>query len=161
MLQQEVRKMVLNNAIGNLVGHAGITYWVKHKLSGIDAWGTQGYIADFLFTGFLFCGIIAVIFVFMYRSKTAKGEFEPQEISAIPAGRGLPENAWQAAAVIGLIGLVSVLVPLGIFLGLVGPVPLSPLAVSLSKGIWAAIAAAIITPVAIYHGVRTATPKTA
>ena len=57
---------------------------------------------------------------------------------------------------IGLIGLVTAALPLGVFLALAGPAPLSPLAVSLSKGIWAAIAAGIIVPVAIYHGVRTA-----
>lgn len=157
MLQQEVKKNTITNIVGNLAGHAGITYWIKHDLSGIDAGGTEGYIGDFLVTGFLFPAILAAIFIFMYRSKMHKGEFELQELPATTPGNWLPDNAWWASAVIGLIGLVCAAVPLGIYLALAGMGPLSPLAVSLSKGIWAAIAAGIIVPVSIYHGVRTAT----
>lgn len=156
MLSQEVRKMIINNVIGNFVGHAGITYWVKYKLEGIEAGGATGYIGDFLVTGFMFCGILAAIFIFMYRSKARKGQFQTSEIPSGARESRLPVNPWTASLVIGGLGLICAALPLAVFLGVAGLVPLSPLAVSLSKGIWAAIAAAFVVRAAIYHGVRTA-----
>lgn len=153
MLDKEVRKQTINNVIGNLAGHAGITYWVKHELSGISAMGAEGYIADFLVTGFLFSAIISSIFIFMFRSKARKGEFLLSEVPAAKIPQRLPSNPWSASAVIGLIGLISVALPLGLFVAISGTPALSPEAVSLAKGIWAAIAAAIVVPVAIYHGI--------
>ena len=158
MLAHEVRKMAISNIIGNLAGHAGITYWIKHDLEGIAAGGVDGYIGDFLVTGFLFPAILAVIFIFMYRSKSAKGEVDRREIP-VRHSKWLPVNAWMAGLVIGLAGFVSAILPLGAFLVTVGPSPLSPLVVSLTKGVWAAIAAGIIVPVAIHHGVRTGTAE--
>lgn len=157
MLQKEVRKMTINNVIGNFLGHAGITYWIKRSLSGIESGGVQGYIGDFVVTGFLFPSILAVIFLLMYRRKMARGEFDVSEVPNRRPGNRLPDNAWLAALVIGLLGLASAALPLGLFLALAGPQPLSPMAVSMSKGIWAAIVAGIIVPVAMYHGAGTAT----
>ncbi|NIB38126.1 hypothetical protein HBA55_00935 [Pseudomaricurvus alkylphenolicus] len=159
MLKQDVKKMTINNVIGNLAGHAGITYWIKHDGGDISAWGDQGYIADFLVTGFLFCGIVAAIFVFMYRGKVSRGEFDLHEVPSERWGSWLPANAWMAVLVIGLLGLVSAGLPLVGYLLAAGVQPLSPLAVALSKGIWAAMVSAIIVPVAIYHGASIATLK--
>lgn len=156
MLEQEVRSMTINNVVGNFVGHAGITYWIKHKLEGIQAWGVEGYIADFITTGFLFCAIIAAIFIFWFRKRMAMGEFDASTLQANPSLIRLPANAWLATLTIGLLGLVSVAVPLAAYLAIVGSQPLTPAAVSLTKGIWAALAAAVIVPMAIYHGVNTA-----
>ena len=152
MLASEVRKMTINNVIGNFAGHAGITYWIKRDLPGIQAGGAEGYIADFLVTGFLFCGILAAIFIFMYRKKAAAGEFTPEEVKLSRVHDWLPVKPWPASVAIGLAGLVSAALPLCAYLLVVGQSPLSPAAVSLTKGVWAALVAALIVPVSIYHG---------
>ena len=156
MLKNEVRKQTINNVVGNFIGHAGITYWVKYEVPWIHARGTDGYFVDFLVTGFLFSAILAAIFIFLYRAKLARGEIDGHAANLLWINARMTNSPWSAVLIIGLLGLISVAVLLGVSLLTVGPLSLSPLAVALAKGIWAAAAAGIIVPIAIYYA---ASPK--
>ncbi len=152
MLNKEVKTQTRNATIGNLVGNAGSAYWLKHELTGVSAEGQQGYISDFLFTGFLLPAILGVIFLFWFRRRATRGEFAEDVIPNRFKLSCLPEGPWLAIGTIAFLGLVFAALPLGIYLLVVGFDPLTPAAFALAKGIWAAIASVIVVPVAIYHG---------
>jgi hypothetical protein len=156
MLNKEVRKQSINNVIGNFVGTAGIAFWLKHELVEISAQGKEGYIIDFLVTGFLLPAILGVIFMLWFRRRAARGEFDG---SVIPSGfrlSWLPRGPWLAACTIAFLGLAFAALPLGIYLLLTGSQSLIPATFALVKGVWAAIAIGLVVPMAIYHGVAIA-----
>lgn len=156
MLNKEVRKQSINNVIGNFVGTAGIAYWIKHELTEISAQGRDGYVADFLVTGFLLPAILGAIFMLWFRRRAARGEFDG---NVIPSGfrlSWLPQSPWLAACTIALLGLAFAALPLGIYLLVAGSQSLTPVIFALVKGIWAAIAIGLVVPMAIYHGVAIA-----
>jgi len=156
MLNKEVRKQSINNVIGNFLGTAGIAYWLKHELTKISAQGKEGYIVDFLVTGFLLPAIFGVIFMFWFRRRAARGEFDG---NVIPSGfrlTWLPQRLWLAACAIALLGLAFAALPLGIYLLMTASQSLTPTAFALVKGVWAAIAIGLVVPMAIYHGVAIA-----
>ena len=72
------------------------------------------------------------------------------ELANSPALDRLPLAGWPASMVVGLVGLLSVALPLAIFLAVAGLQPLTPLVVSLLKGSWAGLVAAIAVYVAYY-----------
>ncbi|BFM17966.1 hypothetical protein R50073_41490 [Maricurvus nonylphenolicus] len=156
MLNKEVITQTRNATIGNLVGNAGITYWIKNELPGIPSEGQQGYIADFLFTGFMLPAILAIIFLFWFRRRAVRGEFVDDVIPNRFSLSWLPQGPWSAIGIIGCLGLVVVALPLGIYLLVAGAGPLSPLAFSMVKGFGCAIATVIFVPIAVYHGVTIA-----
>jgi hypothetical protein len=156
MLNKEVRKQSRNAVIGNFVGNAGSAYWLKYELTGVAALGLEGYIGDFLGLGFFLPAILGVIFLFWFRRRTARGEFERDVIPARFRLSWLSHGPWRAIGTLGLLGLVFAALPLGIYLLVAGMQPLTPLSFALVKGVWAAMATAIVIPVAIYHGVAIA-----
>ncbi|MEM1110971.1 MAG: hypothetical protein AAGI11_03595 [Pseudomonadota bacterium] len=150
MSQVTLKKMVINNVVGNVLGHAGITYWVKHEIEAIPAGGVQGWVADFLTTGFMFPAILFVIMFFVFRSANTKNNLVIEELDESALLDKLPDNGWTACLWVGLAGMVTVALPLAVFLSFSGLQPLSPLSVSLLKGSWAGVIAAISVYAAYY-----------
>ncbi|MEM1436942.1 MAG: hypothetical protein AAGG11_23040 [Pseudomonadota bacterium] len=150
ILTDEITRQTRNAVIGNILGHAGITYWVKQDLTAISPYGAEGYYADFLVTGFLFCSILACIYVFLFRSRTRQSGFAD---ASLERPRWVPANPWMPILIAGLAGLASVLLPLLIFVVIAGAQALSPMAVAVSKGLWAGASAAIVVPLSIRYGV--------
>ncbi len=151
-LAKETRKMTISNVIGNFLGHGGITYWIKHELDGVAPLGFSGYIADLMLNGFLFPAILTLIIALIVRKRVSNGAYGIEIPCAITLFNRLPGNIWHASFLIGLIGLASIVIPLSAFFAISGLQPLSPEAVSLAKGVWAGVAAGVITPIAVLYG---------
>lgn len=151
-ISSETRKNVVINVILNV----SIAYAMLHSLAQVGAWGEHGYVKDLILTGFLLSALLGGIFIAMHRRKRDRQEFLLQGDEGQTLARFIPYNPWLAATWLGILGAV-VAAPflIGLFI-LIGIELLTPLAYALIKGIWAGNLAAIIVPIAIRQGLRTA-----
>lgn len=152
MYEKEVRNQTINAAVGNFAGMAGFTYWAKRDLGQINAFGLDGYVADFLVTSFLFCAIVSAIFVALFRRKIVSGLSTRAASQLIATKAWLPGRVFPSAMIFGAAGLIISGLPLCIFLATAGAPPLSVLTVALIKGFWATLASTIVVPIASSHG---------
>ena len=155
-LNQHIRKETLTNFVINLVLNAGIAYALFRGVEQIGPWGEQGYVMDLMITGLLLSAILGGIFIGMSRRKRDKGEFELLGDEGSALAWLIPYNAFLAAALLGILGMLLATPHLLGVLFLLELQSLTPIAYALIKGVWAGILASILVPIAIRQGLRQA-----
>lgn len=153
-IEKHIRKETIMNFIINLVLNAGIAYALLGKQAVLNPWGEHGYVMDLLITGFLLSTILGGIFIVMSRRKRDSGDLKPAGHEGQSLSWLLPYNPWLAAPVLGILGaVVAVPLLLGFFF-LLEVTSLSPIEYAAIKGIWAALLASVMVPIAILQGLR-------
>ncbi len=155
-VQDHIRNETKKNFVINVALNAAIAYATLRGLSEVRTWGEHGYGKDLIITGFLLSAILSGIFIGLFRRKRNKGDVVPAGTEGQALAWLLPYNPWIAAPWIGILGATLSVPPLLVILALLDISTLSPLSYAVIKGIWAGVLAAIIVPIAILQGLRTA-----
>ena len=155
MINKEIFKQTRNTVLGNVLGNGIIAYLIKYKSGPIEPLGMHGYLADFLSTAFLLPAIIAAIFLFWFRRRVSSGEFVNYVQKLRLEKNLLPNNLWLASLSIGVLGFISVALPIGICLITDNLPKISPMLFALYKACWTGVASAVIVPQVIRHSLST------
>ncbi len=155
-IRDHIRSETQKNFFINVVLNAAIAYATLGSHIEISTWGEHGYGKDLIVTGFLLSAILSGIFIGMFRRKRKRGDIVPTGNEGQALAWLLPYNPWISAPWIGVLGAMLSVPPLLGLLALLDMGTMSPLSYALIKGVWAGILAAIIVPIAILQGLRTA-----
>ncbi|WP_373077309.1 hypothetical protein [Zhongshania sp.] len=137
-----IKKDVILNFIGNLVGGAGGAWLLFGAMTSIAPHGIKGFIADLSLTGFALPLLLGSILIYIYRRKHVD-----EALCAIYQNdyiaRRLPKNRAVAIVAISIFGLLSTSLLISLPLYILYPDGVPPLIYAAVKGLWLGLISAI------------------
>ena len=153
-LKSYIRRQTLENVAINTVFNGAVGWWMMKDNAALTAFGWSGYALDFLVTGFLMAGLVALAMIKLHQIQLGHGDHQSVPRAAMGfAGRIPADNIWLCGGLFGLAGLLLSAVVVGVLLVLELP-PFDPAVYALMKGVWTGVLAALVVPPSILIGLR-------
>lgn len=135
-------------ALFNLALNAGIAWLMFRSVEVVPLWGQSSIAGDTLGTAFVLPFATALIVSRMVRSQVLQGRV-PRLVEPPVGGlmaRFAARSPWRRGAALGLAGIFGAAVPVVVFLSLAGPQEMALHAFLWFKASFAAVLAALVTP---------------
>ena len=153
-LKSHVRRQTIENVVTNTVFNGALGWWMMKDSAPLTAFGWSGYALDFLITGFLMAGLVALAMIKLHQVQLSHGDHQPVPLSAMGMVARIPaDNIWLCSGLFGLAGLLLSAIVVGACVLLELP-PFDPALYALMKGVWTGVLAALVVPPAILIGLR-------
>ena len=105
-LKSHIRRQTIDNVVTNTVFNGALGWWMMKDSAPLTAFGWSGYALDFLITGFLMAGLVALAMIKLHQVQLSHGDHQPVPLSAMGMVARIPaDNIWLCS---GLFGLTAV-----------------------------------------------------